>query len=252
VTKFDKALVTGASSGMGRALCLELARRGARVVLVARRREKLDAVRGEIGRAGGNADVDVVDVADADAIAERVRFWDDALGGLDLVVANAGVDAIAKAERFEWAKVERLFHVNTLGALATLLPAAERMAARRRGTLAAITSLAGGRGLPGHAAYSASKAAVSTYLESIREELRPVGVRVVDVRPGFVDTPLTHGAPFVMPFLLQPDAAAETIATGLERGSAVVAFPWQLSSAMQLAERIPDSLWRWVARRLPR
>jgi short-subunit dehydrogenase len=250
--KLANALVTGASSGIGRALCIELARRGSRVVLAARRREELDAVRAEIGRAGGKADVDVVDVADADAIAARVHFWDDTLGGLDLVVANAGVDAIAKVDRFEWAKVERLFHVNTLGALATLLPAAERMAARRRGTLAAITSLAGGRGLPGHAAYSASKAAVSKYLESIREELRPLGVRVVDVRPGFVDTPLTRGAPFAMPFRMQPEAAADVIATGLERGSAVVAFPWQLSSAMQLAERMPDSLWRLVARGLPR
>jgi short-subunit dehydrogenase len=124
------------------------------------------------------------------------------------------------------------------------------MALRGRGTISAGTSLAGMRGLPSSAAYSASKAAVSTFLESVRIELAPCGVAVVDIRPGFVDTPLTRKNKFKMPFLMDVDDAAEAAVRGLERGDAVVAFPWQLSSAMTLAEKMPDALWRTIAVRV--
>lgn len=252
MTAFRNALVTGASSGIGRAISLELARRGARVVLAARREAELETVKAAIEAEGGVAQTLVLDVSDARATFERANALSQAPPGLDLVVANAGLDDPSAADPVEWGRLERVFRVNTLGALATLLGASGPMRARGRGTLAAVTSLAGGRGLPGHAAYSASKAAVSTYLEALREELGECGLAVVDVRPGFVDTPLTRKNRFSMPFMKDADQAARIIVRGLERGAPVVSFPWQLQSAMKVAELLPDALWRPIARRLPR
>lgn len=252
MAKLRNALVTGASSGIGRAISIELAKRGTRVVLAARRLEELGAVRNVIVGAGGVADVQELDVCDVKAIESAVSRWDRELGGLDLVLANAGINSPLPISELDWEPVERVFRVNTLGALATLVAAKGPMLARGRGTLAAVTSLAGMRGMAGHAAYCASKAAVSTFLEAIRAELAPAGVRVVDVRPGFVDTPLTRQNRFQMPFMWSAERAAELTVGALERGTPVVAFPWQLSGAMSVAERLPDVVWRALAARLPR
>ena len=106
--------------------------------------------------------------------------------------------------------------------------------------------------MPGHAAYCASKAAVSTYLEALRVEVKPLGLRVVDIRPGFVDTPMTRRNRFPQPFMLKVEDAARLSVGGLERGTPVVSFPWQIRGAMAVAESMPDILWRNVARWLPR
>jgi NAD(P)-dependent dehydrogenase (short-subunit alcohol dehydrogenase family) len=234
VAVFRNAFVTGASSGIGKAISLRLAERGTRVILAARRRAELDALAREIRASGKTADVEVLDVSDADAAAEAVLRWDRELGGLDLVLANAGMNEPRRVRELDWKSVERVMRVNTLGALATLVAAIGPMLERRRGTLAAVTSLAAMRGLPGHPAYSASKAAVSTFLESLRTDLSPHGLRVVDIRPGFVDTPMTEKNRFPMPFLMES------------------MYPWQLSVAMSFAQSMPDVLWRNVAQKLPR
>jgi short-subunit dehydrogenase len=250
VPSFSSAFISGASSGIGRAIAERIAARGTRVVLAARRRDELDELARAIGAAGGRADVCVLDVADAEMTRETVERWDRDLGGLDLVLANAGVGGTEPAPRIAWETVERILNINVTGALATLVPAIAPMVQRRRGTLSAVTSLAGMRGLPSSAAYSASKAAVSTFLESIRIELAGHGVSVVDIRPGFVDTPLTRKNKFKMPFLMDVGDAADAAVRGLERGDAIVSFPWQLSSAMTLAEKMPDALWRKIAVRV--
>jgi short-subunit dehydrogenase len=141
--------------------------------------------------------------------------------------------------------------VNTLGALAVLHAALGPMAARGSGTLSAVSSLAGRRGLPASAAYSASKAALSIFLEALRIELSASSVRVVDIRPGFVDTPMTRKNNFRMPFMLDVEDAAARAIRGLERGEAVVSFPWQASAAMGFAAHMPAALWRGVAAHLP-
>lgn len=244
--------MTGASSGIGEAIAIELARRGTRVVLAARRVDELARVRALVEAAGGIAEVQALDVCDTAAIERVVLAWDRELGGLDLVLANAGIDSAAPITKLEWPAIERVFRVNTLGALATLIAAKGPMLGRRRGTLAAVSSLAGMRGMAGHAAYCASKAAVSTFLEAMRAELGPMGISVVDVRPGFVDTPLTQKNRFQMPFMWSVGRAAAHCVRELERGTPVIAFPWQLSGAMTLAEALPDVVWRFVAERLPR
>ncbi|MCA9595044.1 MAG: SDR family NAD(P)-dependent oxidoreductase [Myxococcales bacterium] len=251
MARFENAFVTGASSGIGRAIALRLAERGTRVVLAARREQELCTLRDEISANGGRAEVCVLDVADPTAALEAISHWDRELSGLDLVLANAGVGGTGPAEKLSWDKVERMLAVNVTGALATLVPAIKPMVARSRGTLAAVTSLAGMRGLPASATYSASKAAVSVFLESLRLDLAKHSIAVVDIRPGFVDTPLTQKNKFQMPFMMDVASAAKRSVEGLERGEAVVTFPWQISAAMTLAESLPDRVWQAVASRLP-
>jgi short-subunit dehydrogenase len=249
--RFDHAFITGASSGLGRAIAVALAARGTRVVLAARRRGELEAVQATIAADGGRADVCELDVADTAAAREAVLRWDRDIGGLDLVLANAGIGNTGLAARMEWSAIERVIQVNTLGALAVVNAALAPMIERRSGTVAAVSSLAGQRGLPTSAAYSASKAALSIFLEALRIELSASGVRVVDIRPGFVDTPLTQKNQFRMPFMMDVATAAARAIRGLEHGEAVVSFPWQLSAAMGVAAHMPRALWRGVAARLP-
>lgn len=244
---FRSALITGASSGIGYAIAERLAARGTRVVVAARRRPELEELASSIAKAGGRAEVCELDVEDTEATRETVARWDRDLGGLDLVLANAGIGGTQPGPQISWETVERIMRINVLGAMATLVPVIGPMCQRGSGTISAVTSLAGMRGLPSSAAYSGSKAAISTFLESLRVELGPAGVCVVDIRPGFVDTPLTRKNKFKMPFMMDVGAAADAAIRGLSRGDAVVAFPWQLSSAMTLAEKMPDMLWRKVA-----
>jgi short-subunit dehydrogenase len=249
---FGNAFVTGASSGIGQAIAMRLAERGAVVVLAARRKDELERVATEIRSRGGKAETCVLDVADNEAAAKAVENWDRDLGGLELVIANAGMNEPQRPAALDWKTVSRIMGVNAMGALATLVSAVRPMVARRNGTLAAVTSLAAMRGLPGHAAYSASKACVSTFLEALRVDLAPHGVRVVDIRPGFVDTPMTQKNKFAMPFMIDAERAAKLTVRGLERGVPCVMYPWQLSFAMSFAQSMPDAIWRGVAPKLPR
>jgi len=248
---FQRALITGASSGIGRAIAEHLAADGTHVVLAARRRGELESIRAGIVDRGGQASICVLDVLDTEAVRKEVLHWDEELGGLDLVLANAGVGSNGAVKPDDFAVTERLIRINVLGALATLVAALGPMSARGAGTLGAVTSLAGMRGLPASADYSASKAAVSIYLEALRVELSRSPVRVVDIRPGFVDTPLTRRNRFKMPFLMDVEQAAELAIQGLERGDPVVSFPWQLARAMSVAEALPGAAWRAIAGRLP-
>jgi short-subunit dehydrogenase len=143
-----------------------------------------------------------------------------------------------------------VLRVNALGAIATVHAGLERMLPRGRGTLAAISSLAAYRGLPGSGTYSASKACLSTYLETLRSDLRGSGVRVVDVRPGFIRTEMTAGSSFPTPLLMDVEPAARRIARALERGSAQLAFPWPLWAALGAAQALPNVVWRWIAPRI--
>lgn len=243
------ALVTGASSGIGWSLAHRLAGMGIEVALLARRRDRLDALAEEIRRAGGKAHVHPADVTDAAALVETIRRIDDELGGLDLVVANAGVASQRWAGRLRWEEMAPILAVNVVGAAATLTAVLPRMVERKRGHLVGISSLAGYRGLPRSAAYGASKAFLSHFLESLRIDLRGTGVHVTDVRAGFVKTPLTASNDFPMPFLLDVEEAVGAIVQGIEDREAVVAFPAPLVGAVRLGRMLPNALYdRLVAR----
>jgi len=241
-------LITGASSGIGRALAVEYGAGGASLALCARREAELAKVADEVRAAGGSAVTIPVDVADVDAVAEAVRRAERDLGSLDMVIANAGRGDTQLATRLTWKDVGPVVDVNVRGAFATLVAAIPVFVAQQRGHLVGISSLAGVRGLPTSAAYSASKAALSVFLESLRIDLAPVGIRVTDVQPGFVATPPNENARHPMPMLWPVEKAARTIAHRLEGAPAVVAFPWPLVLATRLSRLLPAWIYDRVVR----
>lgn len=245
---YSVALVTGASSGIGRALALELSRRGCKVGLVARREEPLRALAAECMSPTCVATCDVTDPAAVKAAHDRIV---GELGPLDLCVANAGVGYEVRPDRFEFAEVQHIVGVNVLGAMATVYAALPAMLARGHGQIAGISSLAGYLGLPGNGAYSASKAYLTNHLEALRAELRPRGVYVTTVCPGFIETPLVSKNRFHMPFLMSADKAARKILTALERRRRVYNFPWPMALAVKAARLVPRWLYDWVVARGP-
>jgi NADP-dependent 3-hydroxy acid dehydrogenase YdfG len=236
-------LITGASSGIGRALALEYARGGARLALAARRAGELEAVAARVRELGGQAVCIAVDLTDVEAAAEAVKRADRELGSLDMVIANAGRGDTRLATRLTWQDVGPVVDLNVRGALATLVAAIPVFVAQQRGHLVGVSSLAGSRGLPTSAAYSASKAALSTFLESLRIDLARVGIRVTDVQPGFVGTPIHEHAKHPTPFVVPVDTAARHIVGRLERAPAVLAFPWPLVLATRFARLLPAWLY---------
>ncbi|WP_373046509.1 SDR family NAD(P)-dependent oxidoreductase [Vulgatibacter sp.] len=237
------AFITGASSGIGWSLAHRLSRAGVEVALLARRRDRLEALAEEIAHAGGMARIYEGDVGNAPESVATVQRADDEMGGLDLVVANAGVGNERWAGKLRWEDVEPSIAVNVAGAAATLTAVLPRMVERKRGHLVGVSSLAGFRGLPRSAAYSASKAFLSTFLESLRVDLRGTGVTVTDVQPGFVRTPMTAANRFKMPFLVDCEDAVDEIVQGIENGDAVVAFPAPLVAAVRAGRLLPNALY---------
>ncbi len=233
------AVITGASSGIGRSLAKLLARHGARVGLVARRGAALEELAAEIGRDGGLAAWEVADVADRLALRSAVARLAEALGPVDLMVANAGVGVPTTLEPVNIDAVEETIRVNVLGlafAIDAVLPS---MLARRSGQIAGISSLAAYKGMPGESAYCASKAAMNAYLESLRVQVRGRGLSVSTICPGFIRTPMTSTMTF-MPFALSSDEAAARIARALARKVKVYNFPRRTAALMALARRLPD------------
>ncbi len=226
-------LITGASSGLGAALAHAYAAPPTMLTLIGRDGARLAAVADAASDRGAVVATLRVDVTDRGAIAETVVAADERRP-LDLVVANAGVAGDHDAED--------VLRINVLGVWHTIAPALARMAPRGSGQLALMSSLAGFRGLPGAATYSASKAAVRVLAEGLRAEWRGRGIRVSAISPGFVDTPLTRRNGFAMPWLLQPDDAARRIVAGLANDRAHIVFPWQLAALARLAAALPRGL----------
>ncbi len=227
-------LITGASSGLGRALALDYASAGRRLVLQGRDRERLDAVAAGCAKAGADVATDVVDVTDRAAMADCI----ERAGPIDLLIANAGVAGFSEGGE---EPARRIFSVNVDGVLNTLAPAIPAMVARGCGHLAIMGSLAAFRGLPTAPAYCASKAAVRLYGEGLRGRLMKDGVAVSVICPGFVKTSMTEGNPFPMPFLMEAERAAAIIRRGLDRQAARIAFPLRLYLAARLAAALPPA-----------
>jgi short-subunit dehydrogenase len=236
------AVVTGASSGIGRALARALAAEGAKVGLVARRKEQLEALAGEVAAAGGTAAVAAADVGDREQVQAAVEEVRHHLGPIDLMVANAGVGAPTLIDPLNVGDIEKMFRVNVLGVVYAIDAVLPEMLRRRSGHVAAVSSLAAYKGLPGESGYCASKAAVNTFLEGLRIQLRGRGVTVTTVCPGFVLTPMTEINDFDMPWLLQPDEAARRIVRALRRKKVVYNFPWPTTLLMKATAWLPDWL----------
>ena len=246
-----RVFLTGASSGLGEALARHYATRGATLGLVARRAGELDRVARSLSPA--TVATYAADVRDADAMTAAARDFVAKHGMPDIVVANAGVSRGTLVEHADDLDVFRaVFDTNVAGIVHTFHPFVAPMRNAGRGTLVGIASVAGFRGLPGAAAYSASKAAAITLLESLRVELHASGVRVVTVCPGYVATPMTARNPYRMPFLMDADRAAASIARAIARGKRFHVLPWPMALAGRLLRMLPRPIYDRAFANAPR
>ena len=240
-------LITGASSGIGRGLALELGRRGARLGLTARREEVLADLVGEIRSSGGSAVAIAVDVQDANAMRDAAKRLHDEVGPIDVLIANAGIGTNTAASKLQPSDVANVINTNLLGAVNSLAAVVPEMVARGSGQLVAISSLSAYRGLPKSAAYCASKAAMSSFFESVRLDLVNTGVKVTIIHPGFIKTALTAGRAAKMPYLMELDVAVKKIVGAIERGKKSYSFPWQLATIVRAGMIMPNFMYDWIA-----
>jgi short-subunit dehydrogenase len=239
-------MITGASSGIGKGLALELASRGANLCLLARRQSLLDEIVGEIKTKALALAADVRDANAVRAAADRFRAE---LGPIDVLVANAGIGTADHAAKVNPNHVAEVININVLGAANSVAAVVPEMVERGKGQLVAISSLAAYRGLPKSAAYCASKAALSAYFESVRIDLRGTGVGVTIIHPGFIKTPLTAGRDTKMPYLMELDDAIPKIVSAIEKGKKTCAFPWQLATVVRAGMLMPTFMYDWIAER---
>lgn len=249
--------ITGASSGIGQALAWRFHQAGWRLALVARRTDEVERWLQAQGlaerQARGELRVLAADVRDTGATLAAGRRCIDTLGLPDAVIANAGI-SVGMDTRVE-ADLEvmrRTLETNVLGLAATFQPFVEPMCRRRSGHLVGVASVAGIRGLPGHGAYCASKAGVISYCESLRGECRTDGVQVTTLVPGYIDTPLTQGNRYSMPFLMRPEAFADRAYRAIVAGERYRVIPWQMGVVARLMRALPDALYDRVLAGRPR
>lgn len=242
-------MITGASSGIGRGLAKELARRGAAVGLVARRADTLKELQTEIETAGGRALAVAGDVRESSSIKAATDTIANGLGPIDVLVANAGIGTSTDGSQVSGEEVANVISVNVIGAANSVSAVLPQMVERRKGHLVVISSLAAYRGLPKSAAYCASKAAVSAFFESLRLDLAPKGIDVTIIHPGFIKTPLTAGRDAQMPFLMELDDAVRKIANAIERRKKSYAFPWQLATIVRAGMIMPIWMYDRISRR---
>lgn len=247
----DKVIfLTGASSGIGEGLAIEMARRGAILGLLARREDMLKELAAKCQSAGGQARVFVVDVVDAPGVAAAAQALRDEFGRIDILIANAGIGGNNNETRsFEPQAVRKVIDINLLGAVNAVHAVAADMLERGSGQLVAVSSLAGIRGLPKSAAYSASKAGMTAFFESVRLDVQNRGVAVTIIQPGFIKTPLTSGRQAKMPFLMELEDAIPLFLNAIEKKKKFAAFPWQLASFVRLGKIFPAWLYDRIAGR---
>jgi short-subunit dehydrogenase len=242
--------LTGASSGIGAALARHYAAQGATLGLAARRETELKALAASLP---GEHHVYALDVADAGALIAAAEHFIARAGVPDIVIANAGVSVgTLTSEREDLPAFRKVFETNVLGMVHTFHPFLDAMKQAGCGRLVGIASVAGIRGMPGAGAYSASKAATISYLESLRVELRATGVRVVTIAPGYIETPMTAVNPYRMPFLLPVDKAASRFAQAIAADTSYLVVPWQMAIVAKLMRLLPNRLFDALASRAGR
>lgn len=237
------AIITGASSGIGLELARELSKRGFAVALLARRKQLIDAAVTQINDNGGSAIGVECDVTNRESVSTAVRLTKEKIGAVDVAVANAGVGIPTPLRKFSLDDAVQTVTVNYIGMLNLIGAVLPDMLERQSGHLVGIASLAGFRGLPTSAGYSASKAAMQTFLDVARVELRSKGIRVTTVNPGFVQTAMTEKHKGRLPFLMSVEKASLRIADAIERQVPVISFPLPSTIAMKLIRILPDRLY---------
>ena len=243
-------LLTGASSGNGEGIAIVLAKRGAVLGLLARRENLLTELANKCEFAGGTARSLACDVTDAEAVQNAAETLRAEFGHIDILIANAGIGGNNKETRdLQPEAVGLVIDINLMGAANSVHAVLPQMLERGTGQLVAVSSLAGFRGLPKSAAYSASKAGMTAFFESIRLDVQNRGVAVTIIQPGFIRTPLTEGRTNKMPFLMELDDAIPHFLNAIERRKKFSAFPWQLATIVRLGKIMPAAIYDRIAGR---
>ncbi|CAN7278536.1 SDR family oxidoreductase [Duganella sp. LjRoot269] len=248
----QRVFITGASSGLGAALAAEYAAQGATLGLLARRGEMLDQLIATLPNSERHRAY-AVDVRDHAAIAAAAQAFLAYAGGVDVVIANAGISVGTLTEFAEDIAVfEAVIATNVVATAATFAPFIAAMRTQRAPTrLVGIGSVAGIRGLPGAEAYSASKAAVISYCESLRLEMKPYGIKVVTLCPGYIDTPMTRVNPYPMPFLMAPEKFAARAVRAIAAGSSYKVIPWQMGVVAKVLRALPNAVYDFAFGKAP-
>ncbi|MGJ7527158.1 SDR family oxidoreductase [Variovorax sp. GB1P17] len=242
-TSSPLVFITGASSGIGQALAASFSDAGYRLALVARRTAEIEAWANARGLSADRYQIYSADVAQTDSIVAAGAACIAQQGLPDVVIANAGISVgIDTAQRADLDVLAQTFATNNVGLAATFHPFVEAMRKRGSGRLVGIASVAAIRGLPGHGAYCASKAGVVAYCESLRGELRNSGVKVVTLCPGYIDTPLTQGNRYGMPFLMKAEDFAAQALRAIESGTSYRVIPWQMGVVAKIMRMLPNAV----------
>jgi len=251
-----RVFITGASSGIGAALAQRYADQGAALGLVARRREVLEQLAAGLPHPERHR-IYPLDVTDHAALADAAADFAGAMQGIDIVIANAGISHGTLTEHAGDLPVfERILATNVTATAASFAPFIGALKKQARSgdrgcRLVGIASVSGIRGLPGAGAYSASKAAVISYCESLRVELKHTGIRVVTISPGYIDTPMTRGNRYPMPFLMSPEKFAERAVRAIDAGTGYTVIPWQMAIVAKLLRLLPNRVYDAAFARAP-
>lgn len=237
-------IITGASAGIGTALAREFARRGYNVGLMARRADRLEALATELRKGGTKVEIGIVDIARDETVHAAVDALREKLGELDVFVANAGITTINRTGAGDITRDKEVFAVNLIGAIASLDAAAKYFRAKKRGHLVGISSIAGITPIPGSGSYSASKAALSSWLRAAGMELRKHGISVTAIHPGFIKSELVPEME-KYPFIIEAEPAAKQMVDAIEAKKASVIVPWwPWAPMLALGKVLPERLFK--------
>ncbi|AFH50699.1 Short-chain alcohol dehydrogenase [Ignavibacterium album JCM 16511] len=243
-------LITGASSGIGEAVARKFADEGALLALTARRKDIIDKIAQqlEVKTRVASYKCDVTNIDEVRNVYRQIKID---FGKIDIAFLNSGVSFRSGIKEFDSAKARQIFDTNVMGLINFVEVLLPDFMNEKNGVIVGVSSLADSRGFPKSGFYCASKAAASIFLESLRIELKPYNVKVITIRPGFVKTPMTDKNEFFMPFLMEPEKAADIIIRGIKKEKNRIQFPFAISLAVRILRIIPDSLFEYLALREP-
>jgi short-subunit dehydrogenase len=249
--KDKNVILTGATSGIGYALAKKLAKEKCNLAIVSRRVEILEDLAGELRKFGKDIYVVKCDVSKKKDVKEAIAIIKNKLGKVDIAIFNSGISYRGAADGTE-DKYEQIIKVNLLGLIYCVEEVLEDFKNNKDGIIAGVSSLADSRGYPFSSYYSASKAAATKYLESLRVELKPYNVKILTIKPGFVRTPMTDKNEFYMPFLMEVDKAADIILKGIKKEKTVIQFPFPIVLGSKILGIIPNKLYDFLmSKQLP-
>ena len=245
-----KVINTGASSGIGRALAIEYDKQGATLGLISRSKPNLIKTQKQLKSV---SEIFAIDITDRQSCFVMAKQYLKKFGPPDIIIANAGISHGTLSEEVEdFEAFKSIIDTNLFGVLNTFQPFIASMKKNRSGCLVGISSIAGIRGLPGATAYSASKSALTNYLEGLRGELNPYGLHVITIAPGYIVTPMTNVNPYPMPFIIEAESAAKKIIAAIRQKKTYAIIPWQMAIIGRVIHFFPNWIWDFLAKKIPR